>query len=232
MEEGTPEQAHESKTATATVLTNASTKAVLAVRCGMPRDEKVKKARDAGFDLLELARSKAEEFLRELSRSGESAQEVLDDLAQGGRRGTDRLIEVIRSEVARQLGVLGLVTKEDLADLERRIDERFAEAAPSDRAKSTTGAAGTTGAAATTATTSATRTASASDPTAATGPSVPKPAARAAKATGTRPAKAPASRPARPSRPTGGEGSGAVKPAASKSPANRSRPRPSKKNEG
>ncbi len=223
MEEGTPEQAHESKTATATVLTNASTKAVLAVRCGMPRDEKVKKARDAGFDLLELARSKAEEFLRELSRSGESAQEVLDDLAQGGRRGTDRLIEVIRSEVARQLGVLGLVTKEDLADLERRIDERFAEAAPSDRAKSTTGA---------TATTSATRTASASDPTAATGPSVPKPAARAAKATGTRPAKAPASRPARPSRPTGGEGSGAVKPAASKSPANRSRPRPSKKNEG
>lgn len=226
MEEGTPEQAHESKTATATVLTNASTKAVLAVRCGMPRDEKVKKARDAGFDLLELARSKAEEFLRELSRSGESAQEVLDDLAQGGRRGTDRLIEVIRSEVARQLGVLGLVTKEDLADLERRIDERFAEAAPSDRAKSTTGAA------ATTATTSATRTASASDPTAATGPSVPKPAARAAKATGTRPAKAPASRPARPSRPTGGEGSGAVKPAASKSPANRSRPRPSKKNEG
>ena len=192
----------------------------------MPRDEKVKKARDAGFDLLELARSKAEEFLRELSRSGESAQEVLDDLAQGGRRGTDRLIEVIRSEVARQLGVLGLVTKEDLADLERRIDERFAEAAPSDRAKSTTGAA------ATTATTSATRTASASDPTAATGPSVPKPAARAAKATGTRPAKAPASRPARPSRPTGGEGSGAVKPAASKSPANRSRPRPSKKNEG
>ena len=226
MEEGTPEQAHESKTATATVLTNASTKAVLAVRCGMPRDEKVKKARDAGFDLLELARSKAEEFLRELSRSGESAQEVLDDLAQGGRRGTDRLIEVIRSEVARQLGVLGLVTKEDLADLERRIDERFAEAAPSDRAKSTTGAA------ATTATTSATRTASASAPTAATGPSVPKPAARAAKATGTRPAKAPASRPARPSRPTGGEGSGAVKPAASKSPANRSRPRPSKKNEG
>ncbi len=223
MEEGTPEQAHESKTATATVLTNASTKAVLAVRCGMPRDEKVKKARDAGFDLLELARSKAEEFLRELSRSGESAQEVLDDLAQGGRRGTDRLIEVIRSEVARQLGVLGLVTKEDLADLERRIDERFAEAAPSDRAKSATGAA---------ATTSATRTASASDPTAATGPSVPKPAARAAKATGTRPAKAPASRPARPSRPTGGEGSGAVKPAASKSPANRSRPRPSKKNEG
>ena len=226
MEEGTPEQAHESKTATATVLTNASTKAVLAVRCGMPRDEKVKKARDAGFDLLELARSKAEEFLRELSRSGESAQEVLDDLAQGGRRGTDRLIEVIRSEVARQLGVLGLVTKEDLADLERRIDERFAEAAPSDRAKSTTGVA------ATAATTSATRTASASDPTAATGPSVPKPAARAAKATGTRPAKAPASRPARPSRPTGGEGSGAVKPAASKSPANRSRPRPSKKNEG
>lgn len=226
MEEGTPEQAHESKTATATVLTNASTKAVLAVRCGMPRDEKVKKARDAGFDLLELARSKAEEFLRELSRSGESAQEVLDDLAQGGRRGTDRLIEVIRSEVARQLGVLGLVTREDLADLERRIDERFAEAAPSDRAKSTTGAA------AAAATTSATRTASAAAPTAATGPSVPKPAARAAKATGTRPAKAPASRPARPSRPTGGEGSGAVKPAASKSPANRSRPRPSKKNEG
>ena len=195
----------------------------------MPRDEKVKKARDAGFDLLELARSKAEEFLRELSRSGESAQEVLDDLAQGGKRGTDRLIEVIRSEVARQLGVLGLVTKEDLADLERRFDERFAEAAPADRATRPTGAASTASSASTP---SATRTASDSDPTNATSPSAPKPAARAAKATGTRPAKAPASRPARPSRPTGGDGSGATKPVASKGPANRSRPRPSKKNEG
>ena len=186
----------------------------------MPRDEKVKKARDAGFDLLELARSKAEEFLRELSRSGESAQEVLDDLAQGGKRGTDRLIEVIRSEVARQLGVLGLVTKEDLADLERRIDERFAKAAPADRAtrtESTSTAAGTP--------------AAASAPAAASTPA-PKPAARVAKATGTRPAKAPASRPAGPSRPAVSDGSGATKPAASKGPANRSRPRPSKKNEG
>ena len=180
----------------------------------MPRDEKVKKARDAGFDLLELARSKAEEFLRELSRSGESAQEVLDDLAQGGKRGTDRLIEVIRSEVARQLGVLGLVTKEDLADLERRIDERFAKAAPADRATRTESTP-----------------AAASAPAAASTPA-PKPAARVAKATGTRPAKAPASRPAGPSRPAGSDGSGATKPAASKGPANRSRPRPSKKNEG
>ncbi len=199
------------------MLTNASTSGIFRVRCGMPRDEKVKKARDAGFDLLELARSKAEEFLRELSRSGESAQEVLDDLAQGGKRGTDRLIEVIRSEVARQLGVLGLVTKDDLADLERRIDERFADAAPGERTTSETG------------------TASASGPTSATGASAAaaKPAGRAAKAAGTRPAKAPASRPARPSRPTNGDGSAATKPAASKgSPANRSGPRPAKKNEG
>ncbi|MGC8513501.1 MAG: hypothetical protein ACP5P1_10775 [Acidimicrobiales bacterium] len=92
----------------------------------MPRDEKVRKAQSAGVDFLELARSKAEEFLKELSRSGESAQEALDDLAKGSKRSTDRFVDAIRTEVSRQLTALGLVTKADLSALEGRYEERFA----------------------------------------------------------------------------------------------------------
>lgn len=164
----------------------------------MSREEKTKKARGAGADFLELARSKAEEFLKELSRSGESAQEALDDLAQGGRRSTDRLVDAIRSEVARQLGALGLVTKEDLVDLERRIEERFGvpsgDVAPV-RASSVEGSE------------------------AAEVPA-PGPAGRAAKVSGTRPAKATAARSPRPPRP----GVGGSTAAAKKAPSTSRRP--------
>lgn len=86
----------------------------------------MRKAQSAGVDFLELARSKAEEFLKELSRSGESAQEALDDLAKGSKRSTDRFVDAIRNEVSRQLTALGLVTKADLSALEGRYEERFA----------------------------------------------------------------------------------------------------------
>ncbi len=94
---------------------------------------------------MELARSKAEEFLKELSRSGESAQEALDDLAKGSKRSTDRLVDAIRNEVSRQLTALGLVTKSDLSALEGRFEERFASlearCAPAPQAPTKSGSA-------------------------------------------------------------------------------------------
>lgn len=95
-------------------------------------DDRFKKYQEAGVDFLETARARAEEFLRELSKAGESTQrqgrDTLDDLLEGSRKGTDQMrkgteqmLESIRKEVRAQLSLLGIATKEDLAALERRL---------------------------------------------------------------------------------------------------------------
>lgn len=100
----------------------------------MARDDRLKKVQGVGADFLETARARAEEFLRELSRAGgdtqEKAQGALDDLMEGGRKGTEQLVSLIRKEITTQLGLLGLATKEDLAALERRLSAGTAKAAP------------------------------------------------------------------------------------------------------
>jgi polyhydroxyalkanoate synthesis regulator phasin len=91
----------------------------------MARDDRLKKAQGVGADFLETARTKAEDFLRELSRAGGDtqgrAQGALDDLVVGGRKSTEQFVSAIRKEVQNQLGALGLATKADLAALERRL---------------------------------------------------------------------------------------------------------------
>ena len=91
----------------------------------MARDDRFKKYQEAGADFLETARVRAEEFLRELSKVGDSTQRqgrgALDDLVDESRKGTEQVIASIRSEIRSQLSLLGLATKEDLAALERRL---------------------------------------------------------------------------------------------------------------
>jgi polyhydroxyalkanoate synthesis regulator phasin len=91
----------------------------------MGPDERLKRYQEAGADLLEVARAKAEELLRDLGAIGESTTQragaAVGELRAGGRRGSEQLLELIRKEVASQLSALGLATKADLADLERRI---------------------------------------------------------------------------------------------------------------
>ena len=81
---------------------------------------------------MDTARAKAEDFLRELSRAGgdtqERAQEALDDLVGGGRRGTEQIVCAIRKEVQNQLSSLGFATKADLQALERRLSGRVTAA--------------------------------------------------------------------------------------------------------
>src|SRR5579875_1816869 len=120
----------------------------------MARDERLKKVQGAGADFLETARARAEEFLRELSRAGgdtqERAQGALDELVEGGRKGTEQLVAVIRREITNQLGLLGLATKEDLAALERRLTGQAAavkSAAPARKTAPRKAAAKTAGAA-------------------------------------------------------------------------------------
>ena len=106
----------------------------------MARDDRFKKAQQAGADWLDTARVRAEEFLRELSKASDttqkSAQGALDDLLEGSKKGTEQLVNSIRKEVSAQLGLLGLATKKDLADLERRLTGRApaSKAAPAKKA--------------------------------------------------------------------------------------------------
>jgi polyhydroxyalkanoate synthesis regulator phasin len=97
---------------------------------GMASEDPLKKAQKAGADWLESARARAEEFLRELSRATDTtqgrAQGAVDDLIEGSKKGTEQLVSSIRSEISAQLGLLGLATKADLADLERRLSGKAA----------------------------------------------------------------------------------------------------------
>jgi polyhydroxyalkanoate synthesis regulator phasin len=91
----------------------------------MPRDDRFKRYQEAGADFLETARTRAEEFLRELAKLGDSSQKqaqvTVDDLVEGGRKGTEQILATIRGEITAQLSQLGLATKKDLEDLERRL---------------------------------------------------------------------------------------------------------------
>ncbi|MGH9110129.1 MAG: hypothetical protein ACRDY3_11825, partial [Acidimicrobiales bacterium] len=93
----------------------------------MAGDDPFRRYREIGAFLGQLTRARAEELVRELTRAGEPprehAQEWVDDLLDRGRRATDGLFQMIRSEVANQLDALG-IEPEDLArraaDLLRR----------------------------------------------------------------------------------------------------------------
>jgi polyhydroxyalkanoate synthesis regulator phasin len=91
----------------------------------MARDDRFKKYQEAGAEFLEAARIRAEEFLQELARMGDStqkqAQGAMDDFVGGGRKGTEQILTTIRREITAQLSQLGLATKQDLTDLERRL---------------------------------------------------------------------------------------------------------------
>jgi polyhydroxyalkanoate synthesis regulator phasin len=98
----------------------------------MAADERFKKYQEAGADFLETARARAEEFLWELSKAGDStqrqAQDVVDEMFESSRRGSEQLFGAIRREITVQLAALGLATKDDLAALERRLTGRVAPA--------------------------------------------------------------------------------------------------------
>jgi polyhydroxyalkanoate synthesis regulator phasin len=91
----------------------------------MSPDDKRKRYQDAGADLIDQARQKAEAFLREVANVGGNTQQEagarLDELFAAGKFGADQIIDAIRREIASQLSALGVATKKDLTDLEKRV---------------------------------------------------------------------------------------------------------------
>jgi polyhydroxyalkanoate synthesis regulator phasin len=69
---------------------------------------------DAGFELTQLTRQRAEKVVRDLMKAGEvqreEAQDRVEELLDRSRRTTEAVVELVRDEVAKQLRAIGITT--------------------------------------------------------------------------------------------------------------------------
>jgi polyhydroxyalkanoate synthesis regulator phasin len=91
----------------------------------MPQSPDWKRALETGIQFTELRRSQARRLASDLVSQGQLARDQLgaavDELVEISRHRSEELRKVVSSEVQRQLGGLGLATRNDLAALERRL---------------------------------------------------------------------------------------------------------------
>jgi polyhydroxyalkanoate synthesis regulator phasin len=84
-----------------------------------------KRALDTGAQFTELRRSQARKLASDLVAQGQLARNqvgaYVDELVEASRRRSEQFRAVVRAEVERQLGVIGVATKRDLDALERRL---------------------------------------------------------------------------------------------------------------
>ncbi|CAB4944974.1 unannotated protein [freshwater metagenome] len=80
---------------------------------------------DAGAGFVSLTRGQAQASARDLVSQGllaqNQVQSFVDGILEESRRRRDSAISTVRTEVGRQVKLLGLITKDDLADAERRL---------------------------------------------------------------------------------------------------------------
>jgi polyhydroxyalkanoate synthesis regulator phasin len=91
----------------------------------MPDTPDWKRALETGLEFTELRRSQARQLASELVAQGQLARDqvsaTVDEIVEMSRRRSEAFRSVVRKEVQRQLGALGLATKADLAALERKL---------------------------------------------------------------------------------------------------------------
>ena len=91
----------------------------------MPQHPDWKRYLEAGMQFTELRRSQARAVATELVEQGQLARDqvsgAVDEIVAMSRRRSEKLQSLIRREVERQLGTLGIATKADVARLERKI---------------------------------------------------------------------------------------------------------------
>ena len=92
----------------------------------MPQGPDWKRFLEVGMQFTEMRRSQAQQIARDLAEQGQLARDqmsnAVDEIVAMSRRRSEELGDVVRKEVQRQLGSLGLATKADLAKLERKIN--------------------------------------------------------------------------------------------------------------
>ena len=97
----------------------------------MPRNDRYRRYLEAAAVLGEITRARAEELVKELKGGGDvqraQAQQWVDELVERGRDAAGDLVDIVRSEVSKQLQALGL-DPEDLAHQAAEVMRRTAEA--------------------------------------------------------------------------------------------------------
>src|SRR4029077_8239856 len=88
----------------------------------MPPVPDWKRALDTGAHFTEVRRSQARKLASELVAQGQLARNQMgayvDAVVERSRRSSEQLRAIVRTEVERQLGVIGVATKRDLERLE------------------------------------------------------------------------------------------------------------------
>jgi polyhydroxyalkanoate synthesis regulator phasin len=91
----------------------------------MPQHPEVNKFLEAGAHFSAVTRAEAQRRAKELIREGQlaqgRAQAFVEELVDSSRRRAEELTEVMRREVQRQVGALGIATNADLARLEAKL---------------------------------------------------------------------------------------------------------------
>jgi polyhydroxyalkanoate synthesis regulator phasin len=105
----------------------------------MPPVPDWKRALDTGAHFTEVRRSQARKLASDLVAQGQLARNqvsaYVDDLVERSKRTSEQFRTIVRSEVERQLGAIGVATTRDLDALERRL--RAANATKSTRGAGT-----------------------------------------------------------------------------------------------
>jgi polyhydroxyalkanoate synthesis regulator phasin len=98
-----------------------------------------KRVLETGAQFTELRRSQARDVVADLVAQGQLARDqmgaAVDEVIEISRRRSENLRKVVQSEVQRQLGALGLATKDDLRTLERRLTRTARETSRTGPAK-------------------------------------------------------------------------------------------------
>ena len=99
----------------------------------MAENEGLRRYIDAGMNLTQITRARAEELVRELIKTGEfertRAQEWVEDLVRLSRERSEAFVHLVRNEVRSQLDDLGLTNLDDLAKRVAEILARSSERA-------------------------------------------------------------------------------------------------------
>jgi polyhydroxyalkanoate synthesis regulator phasin len=97
----------------------------------MVENDLLKRYLEAGLQFTQMTLPRAEAIVRDLVKAGEmqasQTQSFVADLVDRSRENSERLVALIRDEVARQLAALELVTRESFARLETQVESLRAQ---------------------------------------------------------------------------------------------------------
>jgi len=104
----------------------------------MPQGPDLSKLIETGVTFTEMRRSQARQIVSDLVARGQLAQDraaaAVDEVLEISRRRREDVRAFVQAEVQRQVGALGIATRDDLARLERRLAPKPAKKAAAKKA--------------------------------------------------------------------------------------------------